>query len=59
MGLKMKQPKYKGENLESNINPSGGLKISDPNNPEGYIMSDIHILNIESREEITNTLSNI
>jgi len=54
----MKQPKFKGENLESHIG-NNGMSIVDPNNRDAYIKSDINILNIESREEITNTLANI
>jgi len=54
----MKQPKYKGKNLESHIGDRG-LSIVNPNNKEAYIKSDINILNIESREEITNTLAEI
>jgi len=54
----MKQPKFKGENLESHIGDNG-MSIVDPNNREAYIKSDINIFNIESREEITNTLANI
>lgn len=54
----MKQPKLKGENLESYIE-NDGISIVDPNNRNAYIKSDINIINIKSREEITNTLANI
>ena len=54
----LKVPKFKGKNLESHIGDSG-MSIVDPNNKDAYIKSDINILNIESREEVTNTLANI